>query len=58
MHYLMMCILSQLEDSSSIEIAKDGVSLGFVSGYLDRENEQSIKKFNLSFQTILIKVYL
>jgi len=41
--------LSQLEDSSSIEIAKDGVSLGFVSGYLDRENEQSIKKFNLSF---------
>jgi hypothetical protein len=41
--------LSQLEDSSSIKIAKDGVSLGFVSGYLDRENEQSIKKFNLSF---------
>jgi len=41
--------LSQLEDSSSIKIAKDGVSLGFVSGHLDRENEQSIKKFNLSF---------
>ena len=41
--------LSQLEDSSSIEIAKYGASLGFVSGYLDRENEQSIKKFNLSF---------
>jgi len=46
--------LSQLTNSSSVEIAKDGVSLGFVTGYLDSDNEQSIKKLKLSFSNDVV----
>ena len=47
--------LSQLTSSSSVKVAKDGVSLGFVAGYLDHDNEQNIKKLGLSFSNDIDK---
>lgn len=41
--------LSQLKNSSNIKISKNNSSLGLVSGYLDRDDEQSIEAINLSF---------
>ena len=43
--------LSQLKNSSNIKISKNDTSLGFISGYLDRENEQGVKKLDLDFSS-------
>ncbi len=47
--------LSQLASSSSAKVAKDGVSLEFVAGYLDHDNEKNIKKLGLSFSNDIDK---